>query len=87
MSENQFNTLLSVRFSESEYKRYNMNVSTIKGQTYINMAAEFWGSNNDAWVRDQKKNYWMSVDVCIDLCTNWAKTARSIQDKLKTCMP
>ena len=80
-----FKKLFSLPFCEDVKKRYTMEVTTINGSPYVNMAAYFLGQDNE-WKQDRKKNYFMSAKVFELLFVKWGNVSKRIRDQLTSCM-
>ena len=81
----EFKKVTSVPFCEDDFKRYTMEVTTINGKPYLNMASYFLGRDNE-WKQDRKKNYFMSAKVVELLFVKWGNVSRRICDQLSACV-
>jgi len=81
-----FKQVASVTFCEKVGRRYVMEITTIDGIPYVNMAAYNFNSEKQAWVRDFKKNYFMPAQVFTILSSKWGNVSKQINDELKKCM-
>ena len=82
----EFKKVISVPFCEDNFKRYTMELTTIDGTPYVNMAAYFLGREDNEWKQDRKKNYFMSAKVFELLFVKWGNVSRRIRDQLSSCM-
>ena len=81
-----FTNVASVTFCEKVGRRYVMEITTIDGIPYVNMAAYNANSETGEWVRDFKKNYFMPAQVFSILSSKWGNVSKQIHDELKKCM-
>ena len=81
----EFKKVLSVKFSETDGKHYSIEITSINGTPYVNMAAYVMGKDTN-WLQDRKKNYFMTVDVFSNLFAMWPEVSSQILEKLKSCM-
>ena len=80
----EFKNQLTVEFCEKVGKRYSMEVTTIDGTPFVNMALYLLKENE--WVRDYKKNYFMPAEVFMILFAKWPGVSAKICEKLNECM-
>ena len=81
----EFKKVASVLFCEKVGKRYTMEVTTVNGEPYVNMAA-YKHVPDKGWKHDCKKNYFMPADVFMILFSKWTDVSRQICEKLNSCM-
>ena len=80
----EFKKVLSVKFSETVGKKYSIEITSINGTPYVNMASYIMGKDTN-WAQDRKKNYFMPVDVFSNLYAMWPDVSSQILEKMKSC--
>ena len=81
----EFKRCASVTFCEKVGKRWAMEITTVNGTPYVNMAAYYFHGER-GWVRDFKKNYFMPAEVFMIMCAKWPNVSMHIKQQLKKCM-
>ena len=82
MPKSTFVKFARFTFCEKVDKRYTIEVTTIDGKPFINMAAYFIGHDND-WKQDRKKNYFMTPDVFEILAVKFAQVATRVMEQAR----
>ena len=85
-AKSEFKKVASVIFCEKNGRRNVMEITTIDGISYVNMAAYNANSEKQEWVRDFKKNYFMPAQVFSILSSKWGNVSKMIHEELKKCM-
>ena len=82
----EFKNVVSLPFCEKVGKRYAIEITTVDGAPYVNMAAYNADVQKQEWVRDFKKNYFMPADVFMILFAKWGNVSKVIHQELQKCM-
>ena len=82
----EFKRVASIAFCEKVGKRYVMEITTVDGKPYVNMAAYNANAEKQEWVRDFKKNYFMPAEVFMIMSAKWGSVSKQIQQELNNGM-